>query len=270
MALQQYRYTLDNPSGHASNPLEDFLERSKAGHCEYFASALAFMLRHRGIPARVVNGYRLGPWIEEGGYWLVTQNEAHSWVEFYDDRSRTWITADPTPSAPPNELYKKTLMGALSRWADSLRFRWDRYVVRFSDADQVAGLEWIREHGMDFAGSRLNGPLAWIIGTLAALTLVFRHIRGWRPFGLRWLIPKTQAPQGILALKPLLRKTRKMLPHHPGETARAWISRLMMLKPERAEALTQLADETDRVGYGGTPDHRLKALVKAEVKAWRS
>ncbi|HEX9080713.1 MAG TPA: transglutaminaseTgpA domain-containing protein, partial [Holophagaceae bacterium] len=97
-ALHTWRYTLDNPSGSAANPLEDFLDRTQAGHCEYFASAMAFMLRARGVPARVVNGYRLGPWIEEGGYFRVSQDQAHSWVEYWDQGA--WHVADPTPSAP--------------------------------------------------------------------------------------------------------------------------------------------------------------------------
>ena len=88
-ALRQFKYTLDNPSGKAANPLEDFLDRTQAGHCEYFASAMALMLRARGVPARVVNGYRLGPWIPEGGYFRVSQNEAHSWVQYWHE-GRWW------------------------------------------------------------------------------------------------------------------------------------------------------------------------------------
>ncbi|HWQ09602.1 MAG TPA: DUF3488 and transglutaminase-like domain-containing protein, partial [Holophaga sp.] len=141
-SLHAFHYTLLNPSGGARNPLQDFLERTRAGHCEYFASALALMLRYRGVPARVVNGYRLGPWIAEGGYWIVTQNEAHSWVEYYDEADGTWRVADPTPAAPPGGLAADTFWAAFQRWTDAVRFRWDRHVVRFSDQDQLAGFTW--------------------------------------------------------------------------------------------------------------------------------
>ncbi len=137
-----FTYTLTNPSGAAANPLKDFLERSRAGHCEYFASALAFMLRYRGVPARVANGYRLGPWIEEGGYFLVTQAEAHSWVEYYDAAAGGWRTADPTPAAPATPFSPGSFLTAVNRWTDAVRFRWDRNVVRFSDEDQLAGAGW--------------------------------------------------------------------------------------------------------------------------------
>ena len=44
------------------DPVEDFLVNRKSGHCEYFASALALLLRSVGIPARVVNGFKGGDW----------------------------------------------------------------------------------------------------------------------------------------------------------------------------------------------------------------
>ena len=136
-ALRTFRYTLENPSGTAANPLSDFLERSQAGHCEYFASALAIMLRLRGVPSRVANGFRLGPWLEEGGYFLVTQGEAHSWVEYYDSAAGGWRVADPTPAAPPSSLRLGPLLATLERWADALRFQWELRVVRFSDQEEI-------------------------------------------------------------------------------------------------------------------------------------
>ncbi|MDR3672287.1 MAG: transglutaminaseTgpA domain-containing protein [Holophaga sp.] len=178
-----FRYTLDNPSGGASNPLQDFLEHSRAGECEYFASALAFMLRHRGVPARVAVGYRLGPWIEEGGYFLVTQAQAHSWVEYYDPAAGGWRSADPTPAAPPSRFDARSLLAALSRWSDIVRFSWDRDVVRFSDEDQMAGAGWalVRFQAM----SRWRpGPALRILAGLAVLAA--QAWFGGRPLSRRW------------------------------------------------------------------------------------
>ena len=131
----------------------------------YFASALAVMLRYRGIPARVVNGFRLGPWIEEGGYFLVTQNEAHSWVEYYDPEAGGWRAADPTPPAPPSRFGAETFLATLARWADAMRFRWDRNVVRFSDEDQVAGLDRLTL-GFGALARWRPRPLAMALGIL--------------------------------------------------------------------------------------------------------
>src|SRR5690606_41034102 len=58
--LQTLRYSLDVPEpSHVleRDPIETFLFETQAGHCEYFATALAVLLREVGVPARIVNGY---------------------------------------------------------------------------------------------------------------------------------------------------------------------------------------------------------------------
>lgn len=266
-SLRTFQYTLANPSGGAANPLQDFLERSRAGHCEYFASALALMLRYRGIPARVVNGYRLGPWISEGGYWLVTQNEAHSWVEYYDDAALAWRVADATPAAPPAGLEIGTFWAAFQRWTDAIRFRWDRHVVRFSDQDQLAGVEWVH--------ARLAGLPDWRPGRrtmFSALLLGLAGLVAWAAWRSRPLLARAKRKEperGLKALKPLLRAAGRSFRPSSGETARRWLLRLSWRVPEQAAALARLADEVDAVAYGGGDPRRLKGMVKAEARLWR-
>ncbi len=257
--LRGFRYTLENPSGTTANPLEDFLERSQAGHCEYFASALALMLRARGVPARVVNGYRLGPWIPEGGYFRVSQNEAHSWVEYWHEGR--WWTADPTPAGPAGAAGEGPSFGALDRWLDALRYRWERYVVRFSDQDQLSGLAWLqgRAQGWDWhwrAPSR--APVA-ALSLLALAWILWRTRQLWRP--------APPGPGRLRALAPLLARTRRFGPPQPGDTARVWLQRLGALRPERAEALAALADAVEAEAYGGTG--QATAQARAEARAWR-
>lgn len=79
------------------DPVEDFLVNRKTGHCEYYASALALMLRSVGIPSRLVTGYKGGTRNKFSGYFEVQQRHAHAWVEAYVG-DRRWITLDPTPS----------------------------------------------------------------------------------------------------------------------------------------------------------------------------
>jgi hypothetical protein len=262
-----FRYTLDNPSGAASNPLQDFLEHSRAGECEYFASALAFMLRHRGVPARVAVGYRLGPWIDGGGYFLVTQAQAHSWVEYYDPDARGWRSADPTPAAPPG-FETGPFLAALTRWGDIVRFSWDRDVVRFSDEDQLAGAGWALGR-FQAMGRWRPGPAPRILAGLAILAAL-----GWfggRPLARRWggAAPGPD-PGRIRQLRPLLRKARGTLPPLHAETARAWLVRLARKHPHRAAQLERLAREADAVAYGRKPGGTLKALAREEARRWRS
>src|SRR5690606_26968739 len=67
---QGYRYTRELP-GEVADPIAHFLLDRKEGHCEFFASALALMLRVNGIPARVAAGYYGATYVEGGDYWMV-------------------------------------------------------------------------------------------------------------------------------------------------------------------------------------------------------
>jgi hypothetical protein len=77
-----FGYTLDLKAGGA-DPLADFLFRVREGHCEYFSTAMAVMLRTQGVAARVVNGFQMGEYNDAADAYTVTQRDAHSWVEVY-------------------------------------------------------------------------------------------------------------------------------------------------------------------------------------------
>jgi transglutaminase-like putative cysteine protease len=258
--LRGFQYSLENPSGGAANPLEDFLERTQSGHCEYFASAMALMLRARSVPARVVNGYRLGPWIPEGGYFRVSQDQAHSWVEYWDNG--LWKTADPTPTAVATAGEQGTALGPLSRWLDALRYRWDRHVVRFSGQDQEAGLSWVQEQWQGWEWHWKAPPRTWALGLgfLASLWLLWRS----RPLWQR--VPP--GPGRIPALRPLLARLRQTAPPLPGDTVQTWLERLARLRPERAGALSILGAAVAREAYGNQPSEA-STLARVEASAWK-
>ena len=102
----QFSYTLQmDVKDRALDPVEDFLVNRKKGHCEYFASALALLLRSVDIPSRVVNGFKGGDWNELTETMNVRQKHAHSWVEAYICDAAT--TGSPSGSPwtrrpPPN------------------------------------------------------------------------------------------------------------------------------------------------------------------------
>jgi transglutaminase-like putative cysteine protease len=125
-----YKYSLKiSPPAAGINPIENFLFSSKAGYCEHYATAMALMLRHAGIPSRIVTGFAGGERNKYGGYIIVRQSDAHSWVEAVIDGR--WKRLDPTPPAPQ---FKMPSLPSL--YIDSLRLKWYRYVVNFSSSDQ--------------------------------------------------------------------------------------------------------------------------------------
>src|SRR5438445_11992713 len=93
-----YGYTLQIGRLVPKDPLPYFLFERKQGHCEYFASAMAVMLRTLGIPTRVVNGFRTGEVNDLTSQYVVRARNAHSWVEAYFP-GYAWVSFDPTPPA---------------------------------------------------------------------------------------------------------------------------------------------------------------------------
>jgi len=77
------------------DPLEYFLFDIQRGYCDYYASAMAAMLRSQGIPARAASGYAEGTYDPEIGTYLVTERDAHTWVEVYFP-PYGWIEFEPT------------------------------------------------------------------------------------------------------------------------------------------------------------------------------
>ncbi len=84
-------------------PLVGFVTQTRSGYCQFFAGAMALMLRYLGIPARVAVGFAGGTYTPSQHAWLVTDREAHAWVEVWF-RGYGWLPFDPTPAAPGSPL----------------------------------------------------------------------------------------------------------------------------------------------------------------------
>lgn len=149
---EAYGYTL-NMRASGPDPISDFLFNIKAGHCEYFSTAMAVMLRTRGIAARVVNGFLPGEYNEAAGAYTVRQSDAHSWVEVYFPESRSWITFDPTPAAGKIEPVRTGFAGQLGKYAEALELIWFQYVVSYDKQEQRSLATSLRNHLFDYRRS---------------------------------------------------------------------------------------------------------------------
>lgn len=126
-------YTLDLP-GEEADPLANFLFNRKKGHCEYFASSMAIMLRTLGIPTRVINGFRGGEYNDLNRTYIIRGRDAHSWLEAYFPEYG-WVTFDPTPSVPI-----QTGTDAWSRLAlylDALHQMWREWIINYDYSHQA-------------------------------------------------------------------------------------------------------------------------------------
>ena len=92
-----FTYT-GSPAVFSEAPLVGFVVQTREGYCQYFAGAMALMLRYLGVPARVAVGFSSGTYDARRGVWTVTDHDAHAWVEAWF-RGYGWLPFDPTPGA---------------------------------------------------------------------------------------------------------------------------------------------------------------------------
>jgi hypothetical protein len=153
VALERYLrthfgYTLQLGRSAHRDPLAYFLFERKQGHCEYFASAMAVMLRTLRIPSQVVNGFRTGEFNDVTSQYLVRASNAHSWVEAYFP-GYGWVSFDPTPAAPAEV---RTGWNRWALYADAMASFWREWVVSYDVSHQYilghraaqGGADWIR------------------------------------------------------------------------------------------------------------------------------
>lgn len=95
-----FSYSLVQDSGgDGADPLEDFLERTKSGHCEHFATATALLLRSVGVPARYATGFAVLEYSRLERAWVVRRRHAHAWTQAFVDGA--WTDLDTTPDGWP-------------------------------------------------------------------------------------------------------------------------------------------------------------------------
>ena len=94
----EFQYSLElTRRGKSKTPLSAFLLESRSGHCEYFATATALLLRSVGIPTRYAVGYSVQELSKLEKQYIVRSRNAHAWTQVYiNDR---WQAFDTTPAS---------------------------------------------------------------------------------------------------------------------------------------------------------------------------
>lgn len=130
----RYAYALNLSGKPGDDPLPHFLFETRAGHCEYFASSMAILLRTLGIPTREVNGFLPGEYNDLGGDYIVRASDAHSWVEVYFP-GIGWQVFDPTPGGPENST---SFLTRLALYIDWMEITWNEWVIGYDFGHQLA------------------------------------------------------------------------------------------------------------------------------------
>jgi hypothetical protein len=172
----RYAYTLQLPSEHIPDPLAYFLFVRRKGHCEYFASSMAVMLRTLGIPSRVATGFLSGVYNPMTGWQVIRASDAHSWVEAWIP-GQGWTTFDPTPSDPFAEA--GGIMSRVSLLLDTAGQFWQDWVMGYNLERQVVLAARMGESSRNFELPRFDQLGDWFDGVFKAARL--------QGISLRWI-----------------------------------------------------------------------------------
>ncbi|MBT1445549.1 transglutaminase family protein [Shewanella sp. JM162201] len=148
-----YFYTLTPPPV-GRHQIDDFLLDNKRGFCVHYASALTFMARAGGIPARMVTGYQGGEYNRDAGYLSVYQYMAHAWTEVWLE-GKGWVRLDPTAQIAPSRI----LDGFDATFDASEAYLDGNYL----SAHRLKGIPWLNELRMRLASIDYYWSL-WVLG----------------------------------------------------------------------------------------------------------
>ena len=189
----EYRYTLDLRGTSDERPLEDFLFRTRAGHCEFFSTAMALLLPRPGHPGPQRHGLPRGtaePLRHGRRVYTVAQSDAHSWVEVYVD-GLGWVAYDPTPAGRAEAGSSSRARLLLVELLDASRLAWEKNVVAYDLDSQIEllGAAWRASRSLRRELSPPSGrgarpkprpPFPWVATALALVAVTAGGLLWWR------------------------------------------------------------------------------------------
>jgi len=239
-----FGYTLEQKAG-GEQPLAEFLFDYREGHCEYFATAMAVMLRTQGIATRVVNGFQQGEYNETADVFVVKQRNAHSWVEVYFPAENVWIPFDPTPFAGQNlESNSSTgFVGKLNNYIEALETFWIQYFVAYDNQEQRSLFRSVKNGFTAYQ----RQTSSWLNGKQNELAEWWKEVRGDKGFetsakaigyGIAYLIA---AVLGVILSIRLYRKIIKL---------KIWQKIFVWLKRKNEATIIEFYDRMQKVLAG--------------------
>jgi transglutaminase-like putative cysteine protease len=267
---RDYGYTLDLLSQPVDDPLAYFLFQRKKGHCEYFASAMAVMLRIEGIPSRVITGFQSGVYNPMTGWQVIRASDAHSWVEAWIE-GRGWVTFDPTPPDP--SAAGAGWLSRVSLLADTASQFWQDWVMSYDLSRQVALYSRLQSAGRKLrmpnfddvaaeakAAGRAVLNHAVALGALLAIAAasVFLGPRLWVYWTRRSHIQRLVRGQGSRSDATLLYQQMLDLLEKRGIEKPPWLTPLEFARVVRTPALAGLVEDAtlayNELRFGGNRD----------------
>lgn len=248
----KFAYSLQLSEGEgAARTIEDFLQRDRRGHCEYFATATVLLLRQAGIPARYVGGFSVQEWSPLEQAYVVRTRHAHAWASARVDGGWRFVDTTPARWAEVERAQARTFMGPL---LDRLSWLWDQ------------ALQWALGFNATDA-ARLGAALAGAAAFLPAAVWIARRQR------VRRLAQKKLARDEIgRAWDRIERRVARAGHRRPAhETLRSWSARLAR-EPSAAPWIgewLELVKAYQSLRYDPDARAELRAEFLAAARSWR-
>ncbi len=245
-------YTLELP-GDVEDPLADFLFVRKMGHCEHFATALAVMLRTRGVATRVVGGFFGGEKV--GDHFVVRAGDAHAWVEAYSPKSG-WLRFDATPENGRGSR-AQALFARLTDAYERLEELWRSRVIDYSIITQWNFVRQLIRPPVGAAGddepankavNRANLPSLRVMLGVLGLTLL-----GWLLFRLLTKPIARRHPAASFLLELERRLASQHIAFKPEEDIEALSRRLTAERHRLADPLSHATLRYLEARFGQRP-----------------
>ncbi len=264
-----FGYTLELPRNFYQDPVANFLFERKKGHCEYFASAMAVMLRSQHIPSRIVTGFRGGEYNDLTGQYVVRASDAHSWVEAYFPGSG-WISFDPTPAGG---LPTRSGWSRMRLYLDAATSFWREWIINYDAGHQ-------RTLGHDAAvGSRqvFDDARRWVArqhrAMLRSARRAHHHMSAFPMRSVAALIAIFMALIAVTRIRHMVTWIRNLkLASHPEraprEAATLWYERMVRRMARLGWRKTPSQTPVDFVS--SIQEAELQRKVKTFTKAYES
>lgn len=180
---EKFSYSLS--PGRSLN-FKEFMNK-KVGFCSHYASAVALILRIKGIPTRLVSGFMGGSYNRFADFYLISQNDAHVWVEALVDNE--WKRLDPTEWIAPDrvrlggEAYIESVQAGGLRGASFMRFprMFQDLKMWFGQWDFLF-YQWLEEmdyHTQEAWLSRLKFKRQWLFSLIPLIMVLFMALYMW-------------------------------------------------------------------------------------------
>jgi hypothetical protein len=243
--LENFAYSTfrERPVATGETALGDFLTRTRAGHCEYFATAATLLARAAGVPARYATGFAAIEYSPLEGAWVVRTRHAHAWSRAWVDGR--WLDLDATPASWGIE--EENEAPVWQGLADLLRY---------------AGFRWSQR------GEFKVGDSWYAVLAVLAVILAWRVLRGRR------VLREEEAAAAMRRRYPgedseFYAVAQSLPPRGPSETQAAWLKRIIsdfsLQKTNQIREALQLHQRYrfDPAGLSRNERNRLRDLCRA-------